>query len=109
MNNEQFDRLLESVLKRKSKAPADEASINRVLQRISGPLPPQKQPLWRLPAVLWTEPEEYHPARFQVDRDHGALTGHRLGAETTSADAYEALISRARPGGSADLGQDCPS
>src|SRR4029078_1171855 len=52
INNEQFDRLLESVLKRKSKAPADEASINRVLQRISGPLPPQKQPLWRLPAVL---------------------------------------------------------
>src|SRR5690348_13130739 len=30
--------------------------------------------------------------------DHGALTGHRLGAETTSADAYEALVSRARPG-----------
>ena len=52
MNNEQFDKLLESVLKHKSKAPADEASINRVLQRISGPLPPQKQPLWSLPAVL---------------------------------------------------------
>jgi len=30
--------------------------------------------------------------------DHGSLTGHRLGAETTSADAYEALVSQARPG-----------
>jgi 3',5'-nucleoside bisphosphate phosphatase len=38
--------------------------------------------------------------------DHGSLTGHRLGAETTPAAAYEALISQARPGG---LGQDCPS
>ena len=30
--------------------------------------------------------------------DHGALTGYRLGAEITSAAAYEALVSRARPG-----------
>src|SRR5690349_22376627 len=30
--------------------------------------------------------------------DHGSLTGYRLGAETTSAAAYEALVSRARPG-----------
>jgi predicted metal-dependent phosphoesterase TrpH len=29
--------------------------------------------------------------------DHGSLTGHRLGAETTSAEAYEALVSGARP------------
>jgi predicted metal-dependent phosphoesterase TrpH len=28
--------------------------------------------------------------------DHGSLTGHRLGAETTSAEAYEALVSGAR-------------
>jgi len=27
--------------------------------------------------------------------DHGSLTGHRLGAETTAADAYERLISKA--------------
>jgi 3',5'-nucleoside bisphosphate phosphatase len=33
--------------------------------------------------------------------DHGSLTGHRLGAETTAADAYESLVSRARPGGPA--------
>jgi predicted metal-dependent phosphoesterase TrpH len=41
--------------------------------------------------------------------DHGSLTGHRLGAETTPADAYEALVAQARPGGSASLGQDCPA
>jgi predicted metal-dependent phosphoesterase TrpH len=29
--------------------------------------------------------------------DHGSLTGHRLGAETTPADAYEALLSRVTP------------
>jgi hypothetical protein len=52
MDNEQFDQFLESALKRKSKAPVDEASVNRVLHRISGSLPPQKQPLWRLPTVL---------------------------------------------------------
>jgi predicted metal-dependent phosphoesterase TrpH len=28
--------------------------------------------------------------------DHGSLTGHRLGAETTPAEAYEALVSGAR-------------
>ena len=32
--------------------PADEAAIDRVLRQLSGPLPRQKQPLWRLPAVL---------------------------------------------------------
>jgi hypothetical protein len=52
MNDEQFDRLIESALKRSAKAPAEEAAVNRVLSRISGPLPRQKQPLWRLPAVL---------------------------------------------------------
>jgi predicted metal-dependent phosphoesterase TrpH len=36
--------------------------------------------------------------------DHGSLTGHRLGAETTAAGAFEALVSQARPGGSVSLG-----
>jgi predicted metal-dependent phosphoesterase TrpH len=31
--------------------------------------------------------------------DHGSLTGHRLGAETTPADAYYSLVSLARPSG----------
>ena len=30
--------------------------------------------------------------------DHGSLTGHRLGCETTGADAYQALLSRAASG-----------
>ncbi|HET7191785.1 MAG TPA: hypothetical protein VFI98_07710 [Pseudolabrys sp.] len=52
MTNEQFDHLLGSALKRRAKKPVDEDAINRVLSRIAGPLPKQKQPLWRLPAVL---------------------------------------------------------
>ena len=27
--------------------------------------------------------------------DHGGLTGHRIGCETTAADAYEALLAQA--------------
>ena len=30
--------------------PADDAAVERVLKRLSGPLPRQKMPLWRLPA-----------------------------------------------------------
>ncbi|HZP69953.1 MAG TPA: hypothetical protein VFB29_08415 [Pseudolabrys sp.] len=53
MNDEQFDNLLRNALKREAAAqPVDEAAIGRLLNRISGPLPRQKQPLWRLPAVL---------------------------------------------------------
>jgi hypothetical protein len=52
MNNEQFDKLIESVLKRRVMEPVDEAAVNRVLSRTSAPLPRQKQPLWRLPGVL---------------------------------------------------------
>ena len=52
MNNEQFDKLIELALKRRVMEPVDEAAVNRVLSRISGPLPRQKQPLWRLPGVL---------------------------------------------------------
>jgi hypothetical protein len=53
MNDEQFDTFLKGALKRRSEAPqADKAASERVLQRLSGPLPRQKGPLWRLPAVL---------------------------------------------------------
>ena len=52
MNNEQFDKLIELALKRRVMEPVDEAAVNRVLSRISAPLPRQKQPLWRLPGVL---------------------------------------------------------
>src|SRR5471032_3118244 len=53
MNNEQFQAFLETALKRHAKVPqGDEAAVERVLTQLSGPLPRQKVPLWRLPAVL---------------------------------------------------------
>ncbi|HXX09742.1 MAG TPA: hypothetical protein VEJ43_16935 [Pseudolabrys sp.] len=53
MNDEQFEKLLASALKRDRQASqADELAVERVLKRLSGPLPRQKQPLWRLPGVL---------------------------------------------------------
>lgn len=46
-----FDEFLTKTLKRPS-SPADEAAANRLLARLAGPLPRQKKPFWRLPAVL---------------------------------------------------------
>ena len=50
MTDEQFEHFLETVLKRQG--PVDDAAVDRVLKRLSAPLPPQKPPLWRLPSVL---------------------------------------------------------
>jgi len=53
MNKVQLAEFLESALKRHTQAPpANEAAVERVLKRLSGPLPRQKRPLWRLPGVL---------------------------------------------------------
>jgi len=53
MNKEQFDAFLDAALKRHANAPQDnEASVARVMARLAGPLPRQKMPFWRLPAVL---------------------------------------------------------
>ena len=53
MTEAQFQELLEAALKRSAHAPqADEAAVERVLKRLSGPLPRQKMPYWRWPAVL---------------------------------------------------------
>jgi hypothetical protein len=53
MTNEQFQSFLDSALKRHTKAPpVDQAAVDRVLARLSPPLPRQKGPLWRLTAVL---------------------------------------------------------
>ena len=54
MTGEQFERFLKTTLTRETQASpgGDEAAVERVLKRLSGPLPRQKQPLWRLPAVL---------------------------------------------------------
>jgi hypothetical protein len=53
MTDGQFENFLDTALKRQMQAPPlDEAAVERVLKRLDGPLPRQKQPLWRLPAVL---------------------------------------------------------
>jgi hypothetical protein len=53
MTEQQFQKFLETALKRRAGATqADEAAVERVLKRLSGPLPRQKMPYWRLPAVL---------------------------------------------------------
>ena len=53
MNKRKLPDFLEAALKRHTKAPpADDAAVARVLKRLSGPLPRQKMPLWRLPGVL---------------------------------------------------------
>jgi len=51
MTNEQFEAFLKTVLKRQT-PPAEDAAVDRVLKRLSGPLPRQKLPFWRLPGVL---------------------------------------------------------
>ena len=51
MTDEQFEDFLRSTLKPDAK-PADADAVDRVLARLRGPLPRQKQPLWRLPGVL---------------------------------------------------------
>ena len=53
MTDEQFEDFLKTTLKRDAKtADADADAVDRVLARLRGPLPRQKQPLWRLPGVL---------------------------------------------------------
>lgn len=51
MTDEQFEDFLRTTLKRDAK-PADADAVDRVLARLRGPLPRQKQPLWRFPGVL---------------------------------------------------------
>ena len=51
MTDNEFEKLLGAALSRRSRA-ADDAAVERVLKRLSGPLPRQKLPFWRLPAVL---------------------------------------------------------
>jgi hypothetical protein len=52
MTEEQLQKLLEATLKRDAQAPQNAEAVERVLKRLGGPLPRQKQPFWRLPAVL---------------------------------------------------------
>ncbi|MGH6664222.1 MAG: hypothetical protein ACREB2_04890 [Pseudolabrys sp.] len=53
MDKKQFDEFLDATLKRHGKMPpSDHAAVERVLQRLNGPLPQQKMPWWQLPNVL---------------------------------------------------------
>ena len=52
MTDEQFEDFLKTTLRRDA-IPADDAAVQRVLGRLGGPLPRQKQPLWRLPGHAW--------------------------------------------------------
>lgn len=53
MNNEQSDEFLEAAVKRRMQAgEPDAAAVERVLKRLSGPLPRQKMAWGRLPGVL---------------------------------------------------------
>ena len=51
MIDNEFDRLLESALKRRAPQ-RDQAAVHRVLNRLAGPLPRQRAALWRWPTVL---------------------------------------------------------
>jgi hypothetical protein len=61
MNNDQFEALLSRTLKRPAEtSPADNEAADRILKRLTGTLPRQKKPFWRLPEILldW----EFDPA-----------------------------------------------
>src|ERR1043166_4398277 len=51
MTDDEFDKLLKGALKRQTPQ-RDEAAVNRVLNRLAGPLPRQRMRLWQWPAVL---------------------------------------------------------
>ncbi|MEI9804419.1 MAG: hypothetical protein WDN48_08100 [Pseudolabrys sp.] len=53
MDNQEFETFLARALKRQADAARpDDAAVDRAFQRLSGPLPKQKKPFWRLPDVL---------------------------------------------------------
>ena len=53
MTSEQLPPSIDRSLSRVMQArPADPAAVNRVLARLSPPLPRQKRPLWQIPSVL---------------------------------------------------------
>ncbi len=103
-NDQAFETFLATTLKRSAASPqANPAAVNRVLARLSGPLPRQKFALWRLPAVLldW----EFDPAwpRFAALATCAAL-GFAIGLigldrQIDPADAALAYVSRAELSG----------
>ena len=53
MTDERLENLLKTAFERQAQETLhDDPAVARVLKRLSGPLPRQKQPVWRLPAIL---------------------------------------------------------
>jgi hypothetical protein len=98
MNQDQkFEKLLETSLKPETRD--DGAAVQRVLNRLSGPLPRQKFALWRLPAVLldWQfAPSWPRVAALATCAALGFVIGLiGLDRQVDSADAALAYVSRA--------------
>lgn len=104
MNEKEFEQLLKTTLKPGASAQRDDqAAADRVLKRLTAPLPRQQTAWWRLPAVLldW----EFAPAwpRVAVLATCAAL-GFAIGMigldqQVDTADAALAFVSRADFGG----------
>ncbi len=101
---DKFDNVLDAALRRQARPrEGDRAAAERVLRRLNGPLPRQKLPFWRLPALLlnW----EFSPAWPRMAALAGCLalgfafgmTGlgqplDRLGGLTTGSDLDSAVL-----------------
>jgi hypothetical protein len=99
MNQDQkFEKLLETALKPRADARADSAAVERVLKRLSGPLPRQKF-AWRWPTVLldWQfAPSWPRVAALATCAVLGFVIGLiGLDRQVDSADAALAYVSRA--------------
>ena len=104
MNNDKFERLLETTLKPREPArQADRLAADRVFNRLSGPLPRQSFALWRLPSVLldWKfAPAWPRVAALATCAALGFIIGMiGLDRQVDTADAALAYVSRADLGG----------
>jgi hypothetical protein len=104
MNEKEFEQLLKTTLTPRADAGRDDqAAANRVLKRLSGPLPRQQTAWWRLPAVLLDF--EFDPAWPRVAAlATCAALGFLIGMvgwdrQVDTADAALAYVSRADLGG----------
>jgi len=107
MSDPALESLLATTLKRKTDSQqVDTAAVNRVLARLSGPLPRQKFVLWRLPAVLLDWEFDLAWTRVAALATCAAL-GFFIGMvgldrQVDTADAALAYVSRADLGGMFD-------
>lgn len=103
MKTNEFDTFLDGALTRVMQAPpADDAAVARVLKRLAPPLPRQKGPFWRLPAVLldW----QFAPAWPRVAAlACCAVVGFYVGIAGLDR-RFDQFVTPVSPVGSADLG-----